>query len=392
DGCGGVAPARRRGPATRARGPRGDAHLRHPAREERRLAAAPAAPLRDPRLDRLRGRRAAGGAAHRGGRGRDARREAGAAAAAAGAPARRGRGRRQRRRLQAPRRRDRRRRARRRRPRRLRGAARLAAGARPRRGRAALRGRERPHLARRRTPAAARPRRPRAVSRHRARQGGALRRGAAGGAPGARRPVTADRFVALFPLWLLIGAAAALAHPPLLVWFLERGLVTPGLAVIMLGMGLTLEADDFARVLRRPAPVVLGLALQYGVMPAAGLAAAELWDLPRAFAAGVILVCCCPGGTASNVVTYLARGDVPLSVSMTAVSTLCAPLATPLLATWLIGDRVEVDPLGLVRDTLAVVLLPVATGVALRRFAPRLTAALLPFAPPAATLMIVLIV
>src|SRR5690606_20350185 len=311
DGCGGVAPARRRGPATRARGPRGDAHLRHPAREERRLAAAPAAPLRDPRLDRLRGRRAAGGAAHRGGRGRDARREAGAAAAAAGAPARRGRGRRQRRRLQAPRRRDRRRRARRRRPRRLRGAARLAAGARPRRGRAALRGRERPHLARRRTPAAARPRRPRAVSRHRARQGGALRRGAAGGAPGARRPVTADRFVALFPLWLLIGAAAALAHPPLLVWFLERGLVTPGLAVIMLGMGLTLEADDFARVLRRPAPVVLGLALQYGVMPAAGVAAAELWGLPRAFAAGVILVCCCPGGTASNVVTYLARADVP---------------------------------------------------------------------------------
>lgn len=204
--------------------------------------------------------------------------------------------------------------------------------------------------------------------------------------------MTSERFVALFPLWLLLGAAAALVHPPLLVWFLERGLVTPGLAVIMLGMGLTLEAEDFARVLRRPAPVLLGLALQYGVMPAAGLAAAELWDLPRAFAAGVILVCCCPGGTASNVVTYLARGDVPLSVSMTAVSTLCAPLATPLLATWLIGDRVEVDPLGLVRDTLAVVLLPVATGVALRRFAPRLTAALLPFAPPAATLMIVLIV
>src|SRR5690606_21452618 len=357
-----------------------------------RLAAAAPAPLRDAGLDRLRGRRAAGRAAHRGGRGRDARREAGAAAAAAGAPARaRGGGERWRRR-EAPRGRDRRRRARRRAPRRLRGAARVAARACARRVRAALRGRERPHAARRRAPAAARSRRPRAVSRHRAGQGGALRRRAAGGAPGTGGRVTSERFVALFPLWLLLGAAAALVHPPLLVWFLERGLVTPGLAVIMLGMGLTLEAEDFARVLRRPAPVLLGLALQYGVMPAAGLAAAELWDLPRAFAAGVILVCCCPGGTASNVVTYLARGDVPLSVSMTAVSTLCAPLATPLLATWLIGDRVEVDPLGLVRDTLAVVLLPVATGVALRRFAPRLTAALLPFAPPAATLMIVLIV
>src|SRR5690606_20789854 len=201
-----------------------------------------------------------------------------------------------------------------------------------------------------------------------------------------------DRFVSLFPLWLLLGSAAALAHPPLLAWFLELGLVTPGLAVIMLGMGLTLEADDFARVARRPLPALLGLALQYAVMPAAGLAAAELWNLPRAYAAGVILVCCCPGGTASNVVSYLARADVPLSVSMTALSTLAAPVATPLLATWLIGDRVDVDPSGLVRDTLLVVLLPVAAGLGLRHFAPRLTARLLPFAPPAATLTIVLIV
>jgi BASS family bile acid:Na+ symporter len=204
--------------------------------------------------------------------------------------------------------------------------------------------------------------------------------------------VTTDRFVALFPLWLLLGAAAALAHPPLLAWFLELGFVTPGLAVIMLGMGLTLEADDFARVLRRPGPALLGLALQYGIMPAAGLAAAEAWGLPRAYAAGVILVCCCPGGTASNVVAYLARADVPLSVSITALSTLLAPIATPALATWLIGDRVEVDPWGLVRDTLLVVLLPVAAGAALRRFAPRLTARLLPWSPPAATLTIVLIV
>jgi BASS family bile acid:Na+ symporter len=183
-----------------------------------------------------------------------------------------------------------------------------------------------------------------------------------------------------------------MAHPPLFAWFLELGLVTPGLAVIMLGMGVTLEADDFARVMRRPVPVLLGLSLQYLVMPLAGVAAAELWGLPRAYAAGVILVCCCPGGTASNVVAYLARADVPLSVSMTAVSTLVAPLATPLLATWLIGDRVEVEPWGLVRDTLMVVLLPVIAGLAMRRFTPRLAARLLPFAPPAATLTIVLIV
>lgn len=204
--------------------------------------------------------------------------------------------------------------------------------------------------------------------------------------------VAMQRFVTLFPLWLLVGAGIALLHPPLVAWFLDLGLVTPGLALIMLGMGLTLEADDFVRVARRPGPALVGLVLQFAVMPLAGVFAAEAWDLPRAYAAGVILVCCCPGGTASNVVAYLARADVPLSVSMTALSTLIAPVATPWLATWLIGDRVNVEAWGLVRDTTSVVLLPIAAGVSLRRFAPRLSTRLIPYAPAAATLMIVLIV
>lgn len=198
--------------------------------------------------------------------------------------------------------------------------------------------------------------------------------------------------VRLFPLWLVLGSAAAMVHPPLFVWFLELGLVTPGLAIVMLGMGVTLELDDFARVARNPRPVLLAAALQYTVMPAAGLAAAALFSLPPAYAAGVILVCCCPGGTASNVVTYLARADVPLSVSMTALSTVLAPIATPFLATWLIGGRVEVDGWSLVRDTLLVVLLPVSAGVLLRRYAPRLSERLTPVAAPIATLTIVLIV
>lgn len=198
--------------------------------------------------------------------------------------------------------------------------------------------------------------------------------------------------VRLFPLWLVIGSAAAMAHPPLFVWFLELGLVAPGLAVVMLGMGITLEIDDFARVARNPRPIALAAILQFAVMPAAGLAAATLFSLPPAYTAGLILVCCCPGGTASNVVAYLARADVPLSVSMTAVSTVLAPIATPLLATWLIGDRVEVDAWSLVRDTLLVVLLPVTAGVLMRRHAARLSARLAPIAAPIATLMIVLIV
>lgn len=200
------------------------------------------------------------------------------------------------------------------------------------------------------------------------------------------------RLVSLFPLWLLIAAALAFVHPPLFVWFLEAGLVTPGLAVVMLAMGLTLELGDFARIAQRPWPVLLALLLQYTVMPAAGLLAGRLFQFPDAYAAGLILVCCCPGGTASNVITYLARADVPLSVSMTALSTLVAPLATPALASALIGDRVEVDGWGLLRDTSQVVLLPVGLGLVLRHFARPLAARLTPFSAPVATFMVVLIV
>lgn len=199
-------------------------------------------------------------------------------------------------------------------------------------------------------------------------------------------------FVTLFPLWLLLGAGLALWHPPSVTWFLRAGLVTPGLGVIMLGMGLTLTAADFRRVARRPGAAFAGLALQYTIMPLSGLAAAQALALPRPLAAGLILVCCCPGGTASNVIAFLARADLPLSVSMTALSTLVAPVATPLLATWLLGDRVAVDGWGLVRDTALVVLLPVGAGVLLRQRAPGLTRALLPVAPGAAVVVTVLIV
>jgi BASS family bile acid:Na+ symporter len=200
------------------------------------------------------------------------------------------------------------------------------------------------------------------------------------------------RTVSLFPLWLVLAGALALAHPPLFVWFLEFGLVTPGLALVMLAMGLTLEFGDFARIARRPWPVLLALALQYTAMPVAGLAAAELFRLSPPYAAGLILVCCCPGGTASNVIAYLARADVPLSVSMTALSTLLAPVATPALASIIIGDRVHVEAWGLVRDTSLVVLLPVAAGLLLRRLSTKLASTVSPFAAPVASLTVVLIV
>lgn len=198
--------------------------------------------------------------------------------------------------------------------------------------------------------------------------------------------------VRLFPLWLLLGGGLTLIWPELFVWFLRAGLVTPGLALIMLGMGLTLEAKDLSRVLERPRPILFGLLLQYTVMPMAGLSVASALSLPRAYAAGLILVCCCPGGTASNVIAFLARADLPLSVSMTSVSTLLAPVITPVLATYLLGNRITVNGWGLVLDTGLVVLLPISAGLLLRSFTPKLATRLSPMAPAGAALMTVLIV
>ena len=194
-----------------------------------------------------------------------------------------------------------------------------------------------------------------------------------------------------FPLWVLAASLAALAHPPLFTWF--RGPLIPlGLGVIMLGMGLTLELEDFRRVVRRPLLVAVGVGLQYTVMPGLGWAIARLFDLPAPFAVGLILVACCPGGTASNVVTFLARADVPLSVTMTAVSTLLAVLATPALTLALAGNRIEVPAGGLLTSTVQVVILPIVAGLLLKRYAPRASAAVLPVAPLVAVVTITLIV
>jgi BASS family bile acid:Na+ symporter len=198
--------------------------------------------------------------------------------------------------------------------------------------------------------------------------------------------------VRLFPLWVTIAGIAALVYPPAFTWFLEYGLIAPGLQIIMLGMGVTLEFSDFARVARTPAPILRGVLLQYTVMPLVGWSSGYLFSLPTPFAVGLVLVCCCPGGTASNVIAYLAKADVALSVSMTAFSTLLAAACTPLLTAWLVGSRVEVDARALLISTAEVVLLPVVLGLVLRRYLPRFTEKILPSAPVAAVVMIVLIV
>lgn len=153
------------------------------------------------------------------------------------------------------------------------------------------------------------------------------------------------------------------------------------LAVIMLGMGMTLRVGDFAVVARGPWALLLGVAAQYVVMPLLGYGLAVALDLSPALAAGMVLVGSAPGGTASNVMVYLARGDTALSVAMTTVSTLLAPILTPLLVLWLAGEFLPVDTGALFVSIVQIVLAPVVLGVLLRAVAGRFVDRVLPALP-----------
>lgn len=190
---------------------------------------------------------------------------------------------------------------------------------------------------------------------------------------------------------MAIAGAITFYAPWIFTWF-NAPMITWGLSFIMLGMGITLTFEDFRRVSRIPLQVVLGTFLHFTVMPALGWTGAKLFSLSDPFAVGLILVACCPCGTASNVINYLAKSDVPLAVTITAISTVAAVAMTPILTGMLAGSRMTVDALGLLGSTLQVILLPVTLGILLKRLLPRAADAILPFSPPAAVIIIVMIV
>lgn len=171
----------------------------------------------------------------------------------------------------------------------------------------------------------------------------------------------------LFPLWAALVAAVAYAVPApfarLLPW------ITWLLMVVMFGMGATLTLADFRRVLTRPAPVLAGIGIHYLVMPLAAFALARLFAMPPELTAGMILVGSVASGTASTLMVYLARGDVALSVTIGAVSTLAGVVATPLLTRLYINASIAVDVLGLLLSILRIVVVPVVLGLLLNRFA-----------------------
>lgn len=184
----------------------------------------------------------------------------------------------------------------------------------------------------------------------------------------------------------LIGYLAPDVVAPISGW------VTPLLGIIMFGMGLTLQPVDFALVFKRPLPVFIGVVAQYVIMPLLAIIVVWLLRLPAEVAVGVILVGCSPGGTSSNVVSYLSRGDVALSVTMTSVSTLFAPIFTPLLTLWLAGEMMDVSAGAMAWSIVQVVLVPVVAGLVVRLLLPGVVKAVLPVLPWASVIAISMIV
>ena len=190
---------------------------------------------------------------------------------------------------------------------------------------------------------------------------------------------------------VLVSALLALAFPEVL-GHLKTSLINPLLGVIMFGMGLTLRPEDFRVVFSRPKDVIVGCLAQFTVMPLLAFALSRVFSLNEALTVGVVLVGCCPGGTASNVITYLAKGDLALSVGMTATSTLLAPVLTPLLVWLLAGETVDVNVAGMLLSILWVVILPIALGLLVKRLWPRTTERATAYLPALSSVAICLIV
>ena len=208
-----------------------------------------------------------------------------------------------------------------------------------------------------------------------------------------------ERLTNNFALLTLIGVALAWIYPPSMTWMTDgsiriagQPLLSVALGLIMLAMGLTLSFEDYRRLTQLPKALIAGVALQFAVMPLAGFGIAWGLGLQEGLAVGLILVACCPGGTASNIVAYLARGNVALSVAMTMVSTFAAIALTPVLTGELAGTYVEIDRWNLLRNMVAIVLVPVLLGSLLNRLFPRAAEKVSTFLPLIAVVLVILIV
>ena len=167
-----------------------------------------------------------------------------------------------------------------------------------------------------------------------------------------------------FALWVVLFAGIALIVPEACVWL--KVYITWMLGIIMFGMGMTMTVDDFKGVLQSPKAVVIGVVAQFVVMPGLAYLLCQLFPLPPEIALGVSLVGCCPGGTASNVITYMAKGNTALSVACTSVSTILAPVLTPAIFYLLASQWIEINAMSMLGSILQVVLFPIILGLVVR--------------------------
>ena len=199
-------------------------------------------------------------------------------------------------------------------------------------------------------------------------------------------------FVSKYMAVIVIAVAALALFAPNTVSFIKTSYVNTLLGIVMFGMGLTLKPNDFKVVFSRPKDVIIGCIAQFTVMPLLAFALTKVFQLPAELAIGVILVGTCPGGTSSNVMTYLSKGDVALSVGMTAVSTVLAPFLTPLLTYLYAGQKVNVDMFSMFLSIVKVVIVPIVLGFVINHFFKKFTEKVVEILPLISTTAIVAIV
>ena len=192
-------------------------------------------------------------------------------------------------------------------------------------------------------------------------------------------------------LIVLAVAALSLFVPKAVLW-VSPTWINPLLMIIMFGMGLTIKPADFRLVFTHPRDILLGCVAQFTIMPALAFLLSRLFHLDPALTAGVILVGCCPGGTASNVITFLAKGDVALSVGMTSVNTLLAPVLTPLITYFLLRTTVSVDVAAMFLSIVKIILVPIGLGLVINHFFGKYTQRFVKILPMISTFAICMIV
>lgn len=193
-----------------------------------------------------------------------------------------------------------------------------------------------------------------------------------------------------FTIWIILFAVIAFYYPGYFSGL--TGLIVPTLGIIMFGMGMTLTVDDFRRVLKRPRDIYIGVLLQYLLMPLGAFILVKVFNLNQFLAAGIILLGSCPGGTASNVITYLARGDLALSVTLTSVSTLLCPVLIPVLMFFYASQWIDVPVLKLFLSSFQIVIIPVIAGLTVRAFLREKAEAFNVILPSVSTVSIIFIV